>query len=758
MKRFYLLFIILFSTFSYSQTFTPVQTNKSHAKTASCALSGQITDIEALPLEGALILIPELNRSCITDPNGKFLLQNLPLRSLVIQVSYLGYANQLIHVDLSSEETVLQVKLIPSPVEAEEIVVTGGQHSTQHDNAVKIEVLNLNDAHVQASPNFSEMLTRIPGVDMISKGNGVSKPVIRGLSMNDILILNNGVRFENYQYSSHHPLGIDEFGTERVEVIKGPASLLYGSDAMGGVLNFIKERPASQHQIQGDYQLQMFSNSLGENSSLGLKAAGENLFGGIRFSQKSHADYLQGGGDYLPNSRFAEVSAKANVGFNTSQGSYRLFYDYNEQNLGLVEQEAIDGIMKRGRACEIFYQHLNTHLLSSQNRLFLGRSKLDLNAAYQNTGLAHIGVANAYELQMQLATLTYEAKLQLPSKGTSAYIVGFQGMNQKNSNLNDRETILLPNARIQNYSAFGFAQQEVGLFKWQTGLRYDYKTLESQAVGDPTDAATYRSALDKGFGSFSGSLGFTYHLTEELYFRSNLATAFRTPNLAELTSNGPHEAIYELGDATLQPEKSVELDLSAHWHKTHFTLDLAGFYNQVNDFIFQAPTGTTTPGGISIYRYRQSDSRLYGGETGLHVHPQFLPWLHFETTYAWVVGRQLSGAYLPFIPAQKLNIELRGETARLAFLHDAYVETRMHHAFDQDTPAPEETDTPGYSLFDINLGGTVHAGKQLMVFGISVLNMLDTKYVDHLSTLKEVGAYNSGRNFVFSLKIPLFHF
>jgi iron complex outermembrane receptor protein len=464
---------------------------------------------------------------------------------------------------------------------------------------------------------------------------------------------------------------------------------------------------------------------------------------------------LQGGGDYLPNSRFAEASAKANIGFNSNQGSFRLFYDYNQQNLGLVEQEAIDGITKRGRACEIFYQHLNTHLLSSQNRLFLGKTKLDLNAAYQNTGLAHLGEANAYELQMQLATLTYEAKLQLPSKGTSAYIVGFQGMNQQNTNLNDRQTILLPDARIQNYSAFGFAQQVVGLFKWQTGLRYDYKTLESQAVGDPTDAATYRSALDKGFGSFSGSLGFTYHPTEEMYFRSNLATAFRTPNLAELTSNGPHEAIYELGDATLQPEKSVELDLSAHWHKTHFTLDLAGFYNLVNNFIFQAPTGTTTPGGIGIYRYRQSDSRLYGGEAGLHVHPTSLPWLHVETTYACVVGRQFSGENLPFIPAQKVNLDLRGETKELLILHDAFAGGQVHYAFDQDKPAPEETATPSYCLFDIGIGGTVYAGKQPMVLGLSVMNLLDTKYIDHLSTLKEVGGFNPGRNLILTLKIPL---
>lgn len=747
----------------HAQTPTPINAGpassgsefKPRSKALSCSLRGIVTDIEGQALDGALVFIPELNKSCITSLDGHFLMQNLPARTLVLKISFLGYAHQLIKIDFSRQEVSLQIKLVPSSIEAEEIVVTGGQHSTQHENAVKIEVLNLDEPHIQTSPNFTEMLTRIPGVDLISKGNGVSKPVIRGLSMNDILILNNGVRFENYQYSSHHPLGIDEFGTERVEVIKGPASLLYGSDAMGGVLNFIKEKPAPQHQFQGDYQLQLFSNSLGENSSLGLKASGENLFGGIRLSQKSHADYLQGGGDYLPNSRFAETSAKANLGFNTNQGSFRLYYDYNQQNLGLVEQEAIDGIQQRGRQLAIFYQHLNTHLLSSQNSLYLGKNKLDLNAAFQNTGLTHMGLANEYELEMQLATLTYEAKWQLSSKSTSAYILGFQGMHQENENLNHRETILLPNALINNYSGFGFVQQAFGQFKFQSGLRYDYKTLHSQAVGNPVDAATYRPTLDKAFGSFSGSLGFTYHPTDAFYFRSNLATAYRTPNLAELTSNGPHEAIYELGDASLQPEKSVEFDLSAHWHKTHFILDLAGFYNRVNDFIFQAPTGETTSAGTSIYRYRQSDSKLYGAEAGLRVHPVALPWLHVETTYACVVGQQTSGAYLPFIPAQKINFDLRGETKKLAFLHDAFAGGQVHCAFDQNHPAPEETATPGYCLFDIGFGGTVFVGKQPMVLGFSVKNLLDAKYVDHLSTLKEVAGFNPGRNLILTLKIPL---
>ena len=192
-----------------------------------------------------------MNMGTVSDKNGDYQLINLPNGKNRIQFSFVGYANRIETVELNGESVELNITLKQTAVEADEVVVSGVYNSTQHDNAVKIDVLKLDLHTVKSTPNFSEVLTQVPGVDMISKGSGVSKPVIRGLSMNDILILNNGVRFENYQYSSHHPLGIDEFGIEDVEIIKGPASLLYGSDAIGGVINFIKEKPAPSNFLWG---------------------------------------------------------------------------------------------------------------------------------------------------------------------------------------------------------------------------------------------------------------------------------------------------------------------------------------------------------------------------------------------------------------------------------------------------------------------------------------------------------------------------
>jgi len=725
-----------------------------HTTLAQNKISGIITDQDNSLLPGATVFIPEINKGTVSDETGKYELTGLPNGNLKVQFSYVGYTNKIETIVLNGKSVSLNITLNFSIVGTEEIVITGGFNSTQHENAVKIETLKLNPRTIKSTPNFMEVLTRIPGVDMISKGSGISKPVIRGLSMNDILVLNNGVRFENYQYSSHHPLGIDEFGMDDIQVIKGPASLLYGSDAIGGVINFLKEKPAPVGTIVGDYNLQLFSNTLGMTNNLGIKGTSKSIFGGLRFGQKTNADFLQGGGDFVPNSRFNEYSVKTNGGYSGKIGTFKLYYDYSNQRLGLVEDEAIGAITERGRANKTWYQQLSTHLLSSQNKLYLGKFKLDINTAYQNTELIHFGDVDFYEIQMKLATLTYETRLHLPSGKNSEYIIGFQGMNQTNTNINNRETILLPDATTDNYSVFGLVQLTFfEKLKLQTGIRYENKSIVSQAVDLP-ESPDYRSPLDKNYASYSGSFGATYNVSEKLLFRANAAAAFRTPNLAELTSNGQHETRYEVGDNNLVPEKSYEADASMHYHADNFTIDVAGFYNSIQNYIFISPTGDTTDSGLGIYKYMQNDSKLFGGEAGIHFHPKFIDWLHFETTYSTVIGKQSNGDYLPFVPANKFKVEFRVETEQLSFLHKPFVLLNSTTAFDQDNAAPDETVTAGYTLIDLSTGGNIKWKNQLVFIGISANNIFDVKYIDHLSTLKEVNFYNPGRNLALTLKFP----
>jgi iron complex outermembrane receptor protein len=445
---------------------------------------------------------------------------------------------------------------------------------------------------------------------------------------------------------------------------------------------------------------------------------------------------------------------KANTGLTSGFGTFKLYYDYNQQNLGLVEEEAIESIPERGRNCQIYYQQLNTHLLSSQNKIYFSKSRLDVNAAFQNTELIHFGEENEYELQMKLGTLSYETRFYLPSGKNSEYILGFQGINQRNMNLNNRETILLPDALTQNYSLFGLVQlNPIEKLKIQTGLRYDIKDITTEAIGEES-SIDFRPALNKNYGSFSGSAGATYNFSDKFLLRTNFAAAFRTPNLAELTSNGQHETRYELGDNNLIPEQSLEFDLSLHYHVENFTFDLAGFYNRIDNYIFISPTGDTTATGIYVYKYMQANSVLTGGEAGIHFHPKMLQWFHFETTFAHVSGIMENDEYLPFIPADKLNIELRAQDGNFWIFKDAFFTIATNIAFEQNQIAADETPTDNYVIVNASAGAYFKINKQMISFSLGVNNLFDQKYIDHLSTLKEVNMFNPGRNIYLNLKIP----
>ena len=699
-------------------------------------VKGKVTDKNNQPLIGATVFLPELNKGTTTNQSGEYLISNIPGGKMKIQFSYIGYNTEIKTIEISQGENMIEVSLSPAVIESQEVVITGGYVSSQHENAVKIDVLKSKDIAISGTPNFMESLTKVPGVDMIAKGQGVSKPVIRGLSMNDILVMNNGVRIENYQFSENHPLGIDDNDVERVEIIKGPASLLYGSDAIGGVINFIKEKPAPIGKIIGDYRMQLHSNTLGMNNSLGLKGTSKNLFGGLRFGHKTHADYLQGGGDYVPNSRFNEMTFNANTGYTGKIGTFKVFYDYFKQDLGMTVPPVKPFITEQGRKHEIWYQDLEHQLVSSQNSLYLGKFKWEINAAYQSALRKLQTTLDVPFVEMNLNTSTYESKLYLPSNEKSEYIIGLQGMSQTNRNLNNRASQFLPDANINNIGFLGMAQYTFfKKLKLQGGLRFDVYNTETYALGTE-GTSSYHAPVSKKFSNANGSIGATYQPNGKIMLRANFAKAYRVPNLSELTSNGMHGNRYEIGNDNLSPENAYETDMSMHYHGEFLSFDLAGFYNQINDYIFISPTTDTTSAGDGIYRFSQTNAKLYGGEAGIHFHPESLPWLHIQGTYSSVIGKQGNGNYLPFIPAQKFRYEVRAEKAQIGFLKRPNIKIAALTALKQSNPSPYETATDGYTIVNLSINTDVVVSQQTLNFGISVNNIFDTQYFDHLSTLK----------------------
>lgn len=726
---------------------------------AQPAIKGKITDKETgETLVGVNIFLPDYSKGAVSDVNGNYILKGLHKGEVIVNYSFMGYKTVIKKVKMDGREITLNVAMQPAVIQGEEVVVTGTFAGSQHENVMKISTMNPRQFLQSGSPSFIEAMKEVPGVDIISKGPGVGTPVIRGLSLSNILFLNNGIPMQNFQFSENHPFMVDANGADRVEVIKGPASLLYGSGAVGGVINIIKEPPLPEGKIRGNFETKLFSNTTGVTSSLGVSGTNNGISWGAAGGLSSNTDYFDGDNYRVPNSRFNRENAKLNVGIIKPVGSFRLFYDYNRDKLGLTVKPALGLVTENGRTNDVWYQNLTNHLLSMINKIFVGAVKIDVNLAYQmnNRKLEGSEQTPVFTLvDMQLNTFSYRASATAPLGDRIKLIGGVQGMSQHNKNF-DAPDHVVPDAMINDFSIFTVAQFDISKkVMLETGLRFDHRNIkvpEQQKSNSP--GAGILQPFEDSYNNVSGSVGSVYTFNNKMHLRLNIASAYRSPNLAELTQDGVHGTRYEQGNRDLKSQQSLEGDLSFHIHTDHTTLDISGFYNDIFNYIHLAPTTDTTSEGYKIYRYGQQNSYLYGGEVLLHVHPHPLDWLHLKGTYSYVIGKTKEGDYLPFIPAQKVNVELELQKKKWKGLRNLFFRVAGNFVLEQDKSAPSETESPGYTLLNCGIGTQIKVANQLLSVGLYANNILDEVYIDHLSTLKDLGMNNMGRNFTVSVKVP----
>jgi iron complex outermembrane receptor protein len=715
-------------------------------------------------LAGVNVYFIDYSHGTVTDEKGNYILKGAPKGEFIVKFSYIGYQTIIKNVVVAKQDIILNIEMEQAIIEGEEVVITGSFAGSQHENIIKVNTISPRKLLQSGTPSFIEALTEVPGVAMISKGPGVGTPVIRGLSLSNILFLNNGVPMQNFQFSENHPFMVDDYGIERVEIVKGPASLLYGSGAVAGVINIIKESPAPEGKIIGDFNLKYFSNTFGLSSNLGVKGANKGFSWGLRGGVNSNTDYYDGDINRIPNTRFKRKSTKINLGFIKPIGFFRLFYDYNKDDLGMAVEPALILVKDNSRENEAWYQDLTNHVISSQNKIFLGRYKLNIDLAYQmnNRKLRGSELTPVFTLvDMDLNTFTYHIKMNVPTKENTKMKLGLQGMSQSNKNY-DAPQHVIPDARLNDFSVFAIGQH----LHWEklmieAGLRYDYRFIhvpEQEAGGHSHDAGSGENEefikIDKTYQNLSGSVGASFFLSDSLHFTFNLASAFRSPNLAELTQHGLHGTRFEMGNDILESQRSLEADLSLHYHSSHTTLNVAGFYNNINNYIHLAPINDTTEHGELIYMYSQTYAFLYGGEILFHVHPRPLDWLHLKSTWSYVIGKKTSGEYLPFIPAQKIHLEVELQKKKWKSLRNMFINAGMDYVFQQNKPAQFETTTPYYFLVNFGLGTDIMVKNQRLEMGLFVNNLLNETYIDHLSTLKNLNLNDIGRNFTLSLKIP----
>ena len=804
MKAKHLLCIVavLFITGVHELTALPIPTGVSGPSTLKGSFSGKVTDAKTnRNLQGVSIYFSDIKIGVSTDANGNFELRNIPEGKHLVELSHIGYSTLIDNIEINGN-TRKDYALIESVVENNAVIVTGVSGATQLKKApFQVSVLRKQDLEQSASSNIIEALAKKPGVSTMSTGPAISKPIIRGLGYNRVLTINDGVRQEGQQWGDEHGIEIDESSVNKVEILKGPASLIYGSDAMAGVINIITNVPVEDNTVKANiftnYQTNNKSRTLNANVAGNVKGINWNLYG----STVAAADYHNKYDGNVYNSKFNQNNFGGYAGYNGNWGySHLLFSNFNLK-AGLVEGERdsagnfIKPVTGGGEAIpteadfntttpQIPYQHIRHFKVALDNSFKLGNNRLSVNVGYQQNRREEFG--NVDDLQeralfFDLKTITYAAQFHFKEAAGWNTSIGVNGMQQQNTNKGVEQ--LIPNYELFDIGTYLYTKKTIDKVTFSGGARYDTRDLKVKDLMDGSDVKG--AAFNKTFSNFSGSVGMAAELSKQVVFKLNAARGFRAPGIPELASNGAHEGTirYEYGDVNLKSETSTQLDAGLDFNTEHISFGLSAYNNSFNNFIFyrklQAAGGgdsTVNVDGndLDAFKFDQRKATLRGFEATIDIHPHPLDWLHVQNTFSMVAGvlkEPVAGAkYLPFIPAPRLITEFRGDFKAIGKnIQHFYVKFEVDNTFAQNkifTAYNTETATPAYTLLNAGLGAEFVSKKGVPLFSLNLVgsNLANTAYQNHLSRLKyaaenlvtgRTGVYNMGSNFSVKLNIPL---
>lgn len=744
----------------------------------SISLDGRVIDAQTKEtLPGALITIPDLKISVVSDGSGQFNFTNIPFKGrFLVEVRYIGYRTLIQTVDLAAASGI-EFALYPSTIEAKEVVITGTAFSTDNRrNSTAVSAVTKDQLVNRPSGNLVDAIARVPGVSQVTTGGGISKPVIRGLSYNRVVTLVDGAKQEGQQWGDEHGLEVDQYSAERIEVLRGAASLLYGSDALGGVINILEPLPSPEGQIQGEILSSYQSNNGLSGSSAMIQGNSNGFVWRTRGSYKNAFSYDAPGGR-IANTGYNETSLSGQLGLNKKWGYAHLNLSSFRNNIGLPDfSRNADGMFEdangitltdkdlQGRELFLPFQDIRHYKVAFNSHVLFNTGRLRTTIAYQDNQRRELEDNRTNPaLFFDLKTYSSDFKYFFNEKNGWEPVIGLSGSSQNNKN--KAEELLIPDYNSSEFGVFAYAKKSWDATTFNLGARLDYRNIQGTEMEE--DGAPKFNNFSNSFSNLSGALGFTHEFDEHYNFKANLGSAFRSPNIAELSSDGVHEGTfrYEIGNNNLNPEKSYYGDFAFEFNNNTVSASLGAFNNFIDNFIFisQSNNETTVVDNESfpVYRFIQDNANLSGIEATLTLHPANL--IHFENSFSYTRGvNRATDSPLPFIPAAILRNELRLEPD-FKGVKSSYFSIGLDNVFRQTRVDKFETPTLGYSLVNLGLGTTFMLGNQPLRLNLSANNVFDKAYYDHLSRFKPgrldesaptVGYYNQGRNISVGLYLP----
>lgn len=663
-------------------------------------------------------------------------------------------------------------------IELKQVVVTGPTGAVKmEDMSMPAAVVGRNDLRMAAATNIVDAVSKLPGISQVTTGGGISKPVIRGLGYNRVVVVADGVRQEGQQWGDEHGVEIDDNAVCSVEVLKGPASLLYGSDALAGVMKLNTDPVVPMNKMRLNVNTEYQTNNGLFNYSFNYGGNRQGLAWNMRYSEKMAHAYKNSLDGYVPNSQFRDRSLSGMLGINKAWGHTRLMGSYYHLTPSIAEgdRDPVTGALEQPYADTKTYHHglpyqqVYHYKAVLDNAFNIGDGRLNAVVAYQQNRRQEFEEPDQYGLYLKLHTVNYNVHYVTRRLGDVRVTSGVSGMWQRS--VNEGDEFLIPDYKLFDFGVFATAIADLGQWVLNGGLRFDNRHLNSSELID--DGALRFDAFKRDFSGFTASAGAVWHATDKLDLRANAARGFRAPNISELASNGVHEGSlrYEVGNHNLKPEFSLQFDLGMEYTDSWIDAQLSLFSNRIDNYIFIHRTGEVIDDEFMTYRYDSGDAQLLGGEAAIDIHPWHF--LHLGSSFGFVNAVQLhqpeESKYLPFTPAPRWQSDVKWEILHDGrVLNNAFVSFGVDYNFKQDhfyKADNTETATPTYCLLNASVGTDImYKGHRVACLSITGTNLTDKAYQNHLSRLKYAdvnpvtgrqGVFNMGRNVIFKITLPI---
>lgn len=745
------------------------------------SIQGRITDAETQePLVGATIFIPSLQLGTATDQDGRFDVNPGGAGTYRLVFSYVGYQSESRTVTLEETPVTLDVALQHTTLESPAITITAkAQASDILSTPQAVTVLEGRDLVLHRGITAFDALGKTSGVRLLRTGPGIAKPMVRGLTSQRVLVIQNGIRQEGQQWGDEHAPELDAFDIDRIEVVKGPASLLYGSDALGGVIQaasgdlFEKTRPLS-----GQVALQGLSNTRQGAGHIQLGGHTGNVYYGGALSAKRGGSYENPEG-VVPNTGLEELNGSARLGYSLGRTKLQAEYQHFNAKIGLFEpeedheeeehhedeegiEEASLGRFEIGQP----FQRVQHNRAKMQAELPVAGNRLELVATWQQNQRKEFeehghgaeralskraGLLSEEEeaaLYLRLNTVTTDARFHHRPVGRLFGTIGVSGFFQDNETLGEES--LIPGGRTANGGIYVFEEYVLPRLTLSGGLRFDARKLD---VDDNTDLEV--TAQTRNYTAVTGAFGLAWQPTTGVSVAVNTGRAWRAPVLIELFGNGVHEGTirFERGNAALVPEASLTFESTLRWLTSHAYLEVSGFVNHIDNFIFPRRSEEIDPeSGFYVYNYTQAEARLWGGEVRADLHPHNFEWLQLHLVGDVTLTRNLdTDTPLPFSPPSRLLAEVELEKKQWGTGQNIGLRFGPTFVAEQTQIDPSEEATPGYTLWNASVSGTWQASGLTVTPILAVDNLFDEAYLSHLSRYRPYGVLNPGRNIRFEV-------